>query len=64
MLFEETCGLPLPADSVIETRSWKGYRLNPRLRLVNIGSIEEAGTSRFDGDPVTTRISISGKSRR
>jgi len=40
ILFEKACGLPFPAESVIETRNWKGYRLNPRVRLVNIGSVE------------------------
>jgi 7-cyano-7-deazaguanine synthase in queuosine biosynthesis len=35
ILFEKACGLPLPAESVVETRNWKGYRLNPRVRLVS-----------------------------
>jgi 7-cyano-7-deazaguanine synthase in queuosine biosynthesis len=55
-LFEEQCGLSLPADSVIETRNWKGYRLNPRVRILNIGSVEEAATSRFVDGRVTTRV--------
>jgi hypothetical protein len=46
-LFQERCGLPLAADSVIENRNWQGYRLNPRVCLVSPGSLDQTATSRF-----------------
>jgi hypothetical protein len=63
-LFQEQCGLPLAADSIIETRSWQGYRLNPRVRLVKTASSEQTATSRFRAEPVTGRVPLSAKSER
>jgi 7-cyano-7-deazaguanine synthase in queuosine biosynthesis len=61
-LFEERCGFCLPADSVIETRNWEGYRLNPRVRLVCIDTVEKPGMSRSVADHVTNQLPFSGKS--
>jgi 7-cyano-7-deazaguanine synthase in queuosine biosynthesis len=62
-LFQEQCGLPLAADSVIENMNWQGYRLNPRVRLVSASS-EQTATSRFPAPHVTTGASKSAKSVR
>jgi hypothetical protein len=63
-LFQEQCGLPLAADSVIENRNWKGYRINPRIRLVSTASTEEVAGSPFPRGHVTARASLSAKSVR
>jgi 7-cyano-7-deazaguanine synthase in queuosine biosynthesis len=63
-LFQEQCGLPLAADSIIESKNWQGYRLNPRVRLVSTASVENAGTSRSRAGRVTTHASASAKSMR
>jgi 7-cyano-7-deazaguanine synthase in queuosine biosynthesis len=61
-LFQERCGLTLSADSVIETRNWKGYRLNPRVHLVSGDTVKNADMSLSAIDHVTSRASYSGKS--
>jgi 7-cyano-7-deazaguanine synthase in queuosine biosynthesis len=63
-LFQEQCGLPLAADSVIENKNWRGYRLNPRVRLVSTASLEQTAASRSPASHVTTRASASAKSVR
>jgi 7-cyano-7-deazaguanine synthase in queuosine biosynthesis len=63
-LFQEQCGLPLAADSVIENRSWQGYRLNPRVRVVSPASLEQTETSRFSAGHVTARAPLSAKPAR
>jgi hypothetical protein len=61
-LFQKQCGLPLAADSIIETRNWQGYRLNPRVHLVSSDSLKHAGSSPSPIGHVTTRASLSAKS--
>jgi 7-cyano-7-deazaguanine synthase in queuosine biosynthesis len=63
-LFQEQCGLPLAADSVIENRNWQGYRLNPRVRLVRMDSAEQTAASPFPAGHVTARASLAAKSAR
>jgi 7-cyano-7-deazaguanine synthase in queuosine biosynthesis len=63
-LFQEQCGLPLAADSIIENRNWQGYRLNPRVRLVTSASLEQTSTSRFAAGHVTASAPVSEKSVR
>lgn len=33
---EQHCGLPLSQNALLETKGWRGYRLNPNLRLVAV----------------------------
>jgi hypothetical protein len=63
-LFQEQCGLPLAADSLIENRNWQGYRLNPRVNLVRAASTEQTGSSLFPAGHVTARTPLSAKSER
>jgi 7-cyano-7-deazaguanine synthase in queuosine biosynthesis len=63
-LFQERCGLPLAADSVVENRNWQGYRLNPRVRLVSTEYTKPAGGSPVSANRVTARAPLSAKSER
>jgi hypothetical protein len=38
--FEDRDGLPLMQDAIIETREWKGYRINPRVWVVEPGELK------------------------
>ncbi len=38
--FEDRDGLPLMQDAIIETRDWKGYRINPRVWVVEPGELK------------------------
>ena len=42
-LFVDHLGYPLGQDDIIETRGWKGYRINPDVRLVAATEIEVKG---------------------
>jgi 7-cyano-7-deazaguanine synthase in queuosine biosynthesis len=41
--FARHFGLPLAGDAVIQNRHWKGYRLNPTIRVLALDQIEGAG---------------------
>jgi hypothetical protein len=38
--FAKHCGLPLCGEAVIQNRHWKGYRLNPGVRVLALDQIE------------------------
>ena len=38
-LFETHCGLTLPGDAVIQLVAWRGYRINPHVRVVAFDQI-------------------------
>ena len=42
--FEDRNGLPLMQDAIIETREWKGYRINPRVWVVEPGELKVRDT--------------------
>ncbi len=43
-LFVRHFGFPLAQDAVIETREWKGYRLNPGVRVLALSEIRRAAS--------------------
>jgi len=63
-LFQDRCGLPLTGDSILESRNWQGYRLNPRVRVVSPASLGQTATSRSPAGHVTFRAPLSAKSER
>ena len=42
--FEDRNGLTLMQDAIIETREWKGYRINPRVWVVEPGELKVRDT--------------------
>jgi hypothetical protein len=53
--YEEHFGLPIPDDALIQTQRWRGYRLNPDVRVVRRDQLKRAADVTKPAENVTPR---------
>jgi 7-cyano-7-deazaguanine synthase in queuosine biosynthesis len=61
-LFERHCGLPLASDAVIQSKAWRGYRINPAVRVLAYDQIARAG--RHETSVGTSRVTKGASQSR